>query len=340
MTPSLPTSSISHRMLEAIEQDLRCAASLLDAERCPEMAEMVAYHFGWDQPQAGAGGKRIRPLLTTLTCAAVGGDWTRSLPAASSVELIHNFSLAHDDIQDSSLERRGRPTLWARWGIAQALNTGDAVWSLAQLSLLRLREHGLPADIILRVQDCLGRACLRLTEGQHLDLSYERRPTVSIAEYQHMIETKTAALISAAACCGAIIAGAPDDIINTCGRFGTHLGIAFQILDDLLGIWGSTNRTGKPAGDDLRARKKTLPILHGLQHSEAFRTLWNDAASGDERIESMAHSLEGCGARDFAMASAERHTVQALEALAAIRPQGEAGEELRRLALRLLQRDR
>ncbi len=336
----MSASPLSSRMLAAIEQDLHQAVSLLDAQRCPQMAEMLAYHLGWDQPQGSGGGKRIRPLLTTLTCAAVGGDWPRSLPAASSVELIHNFSLVHDDIQDNSLERRGRPTLWARWGVPQALNTGDAIWSLAQLSLLRLGDHGLPCDIILRVQHALGQACLHLTEGQHLDLSYERLPSVSIADYQHMIEAKTAALISAAVRCGALIAGAADDITDACARFGTHLGLAFQILDDLLGIWGTSSRTGKPAGDDLRAHKKTLPILHGLEHSETFRTLWKAATPDEDQIQHMARALEDAGSRDFALAAAEHHTALALEALEAARPGGEAGDELGRLSRRLLQRDR
>ncbi len=340
MSPSDPAPSLTTRMLASIEQDLHQAVALLDPEHCAGMIEMVAYHLGWDDPGGSGGGKRIRPLLTTLCCAATGGEWTRSLPAASSIELIHNFSLVHDDIQDNSLERRGRPTVWARWGVPQALNTGDAIWAMAQLSLQRLPDQGVPADVTLRVQHALALACLRLTEGQHLDLSYETRTSVSVHDYAHMIERKTAALIAAATHCGAVIAGAADAICSACSSFGTHLGLAFQILDDILGIWGATSRTGKPAGDDLRAHKKTLPILHGLEHSEEFRSLWQRQGPGEDDIRRMATSLERAGSRDFALAAAKEHTDLALAALDAAHPQGEAGEELTRLARRLLQRDR
>ncbi len=334
------TPSLTARMLEAIERDLRQAVALLDAQHCSAMSEMIGFHFGWLEPGGSGSGKRIRPLLTTLACAAVGGDWPRSLPAASSVELIHNFSLVHDDIQDNSLERRGRPTLWARWGIPQALNTGDAMWSLAHLSLYRLRDRGTAPEIILSVQQALDQACLHLTEGQHLDLAYETRPTVSVAEYMRMIEGKTAALISAAVRSGALIAGASADASSAFARFGRHLGLAFQILDDILGIWGTTSRTGKPAGDDLRARKKTLPILHGLEHSDEFRSLWNRKPPAANDIRAMAHALETAGSLDFARAAAEEHTTLALAALDDVRLEGEAGEDLSRLAQRLLQRDR
>lgn len=340
MTLANTAPSLTACMLEAIERDLRQVVALLDAQRCPAMAEMIAFHFGWLEPGGSGGGKRIRPLLTTLTCAALGGDWARALPAASSVELIHNFSLVHDDIQDNSLERRGRPTLWARWGIPQALNTGDAMWSLAHLSLHRLRHQATDPEIILTVQHALDQACLLLTEGQHLDLDFEARPTVPVADYMRMIEGKTAALISAAARAGALIAGASSDASEECARFGRHLGLAFQILDDILGIWGTTSRTGKPAGDDLRARKKTLPILHGLEHSDAFRSLWSRNSPTENEISAMAHALETAGSLDYARAEAEEHTRLALAALHSARPKGEAGEDLSRLAQRLLQRDR
>lgn len=327
-------------MLQAIERDLHLAIGLLETEQYPAMVEMIAYHLGWLEAGGNAGGKRIRPLLTMLTCAAFGGEWRRALPVASGVELIHNFSLVHDDIQDGSRERRGRPTLWARWGVPQALNTGDAMWALARLSLLRLQAEGFPGDIVLEIQRILDEACLHLTEGQHLDLAFESQAVVPLGDYMRMIEGKTAALVSAAAQCGACIAGAAADIRSACARFGRHLGLAFQILDDILGIWGSADRTGKPAGDDLRSHKKSLPVLHGLAHSEQFRALWSQDATDEQALLALTSALEAAGSLEFARSAAEDHTTLALAALEEAGPSGEAGDELSHLARRLLQRDR
>jgi geranylgeranyl diphosphate synthase type I len=160
--------------LTAIEEDLQFAALPFPAGSYPELVEMVTYHHGWTGVQAGRG-KRVRPLLTLLACHACGGNWRAALPAASAVELIHNFSLVHDDIEDRSETRRGRPTLWARWGVPQALNTGDALFALAGLSLHRLLQSGLQAATVLAVQADLGRACLALTQGQHLDIARNLR---------------------------------------------------------------------------------------------------------------------------------------------------------------------
>ena len=150
-----PPDSLYDEYLEAIEDDLRRAALPFESGRYAELIAMVAYHHGWAGEGAGRG-KRVRPLLTVLSCQACGGDWHTALPAASAVELIHNFSLVHDDIEDQSATRRGRPTMWAKWGVPQALNTGDALFALARLSLLRLLVTGLRAPVVLAAQE-LGR---------------------------------------------------------------------------------------------------------------------------------------------------------------------------------------
>ena len=331
---------LASQMLEALEADLHAATAMLDSAVYAGMAEMVAYHLGWIEASTGGRGKRIRPLLALLCCAAAGGAWQDALPAASAIELIHNFSLVHDDIQDQSPERRGRPTLWTRWGIAQAINAGDALLVLARISTFRLRGAGHPESSVLEVQLALDEACLHLTKGQHLDLAFEGRDRVRVSEYIEMIEGKTAALVTAAATAGAALARPAPRILEAYREFGRNLGLAFQILDDILGIWGSPAVTGKPAGDDLRSRKKTLPVLFGLENSADFQEQWRAAAASEAAITAMSRELEACGALEHARSAASEHTDRALGALERARPQGPAAVELRELALRLLQRDR
>lgn len=327
-------------MLQALEADLQLSVSLLDDPRLQPMTEMIAYHFGWSESRPEARGKRLRPLLTLLCCAAGGGDWPMALPAASAVELIHNFSLIHDDIQDNSAERRGRATVWKRWGIAQAINTGDALLVLAHLAVGRLTSLGTSAAAALDVHSLLDDACLDLTRGQHLDLAFEDRVEVAEFEYLEMIQGKTAALLAAATGCGARLAATSQAAIEAYRLYGLHLGMAFQILDDILGIWGTPEVTGKPAGDDLRAHKKSLPILFGMDHSPTFRQQWASQRSDEDAIREMTNALEKAGGLEYARREAEDHTEQALHSLSWAVPSGPAGEELQRLTRRLLQRDR
>jgi len=333
-------SPLASQMLEALEADLRAATAMLGAGSYAAMAEMVAYHFGWIEGDARARGKRIRPLLALLCCGAAGGTWQEALPAASAIELVHNFSLAHDDIQDQSPERRGRPTLWARWGAAQAINTGDALLALARLSTFRLRGSGATESTVLEVQRTLDEACLHLTKGQHLDLAFEARERVTVDEYLEMIEGKTAALVAAATTSGAALARSAPRLLEAYRDFGRNLGLAFQILDDVLGIWGAPGVTGKPAGDDLKARKKTLPVLFALEQSAPFRRLWAAADDSEGSLGEMTRLLEACGALEHARAAAGEHTDRALDSLDRAHAQGQAAGELRAVALRLLQRDR
>ncbi|MEJ2607359.1 MAG: polyprenyl synthetase family protein [Anaerolineales bacterium] len=171
-------AALQEQILAAIEEDLQRSVASLDTPNYAEMHRMISYHMGWlDAPHAR--GKRVRPLLTLLSCASVEGIWQTALPAASAIELLHNFSLIHDDIEDQSEMRRGRPTLWSKWGTAQAINTGDAVFTLAHLSMLRLSEKATSSDLIQDLMLQFDRACLSLTQGQHLDIGFETRSTVS-----------------------------------------------------------------------------------------------------------------------------------------------------------------
>lgn len=333
--PALPVDD----MLEAIEVELRASVDLLDRDLGGDMVEMISYHFGWRE-QATGKGKRIRPLLSLLTCQAAGGDWQTCLPVACAVELIHNFTLIHDDIEDQSDTRRGRTTVWKRWGVAQAINTGDAVLILAHLACQRLRHTGVAPAIVLDVQRALDEACLRLTVGQFQDLAFEARLDVSEAAYLEMVEGKTAALIAAATQAGALVASAGAETVEAYREFGRHLGLSFQIQDDILGIWGAPEVTGKPAGDDLRSRKKSLPILYGLHTSDKFASSWSEPNHDDYGIDRMTRALENAGARTYAQAAAEEQVHLALAALDSARPLHPAVDELRRLSLSLLGRQR
>ncbi|MGA9532145.1 MAG: polyprenyl synthetase family protein [Anaerolineales bacterium] len=339
MTSTDRVGELRSEMLSALEVYLRGSISPLMSPPQSEMGQMVSFHFGWSDGDSGAAGKRIRPLLTTLTCSAAGGPWRAALPAAAAVELVHNFSLIHDDIEDGSHTRRGRPTLWTRWSLPQALNTGDALLILSQSTAHALSEEGVPAQTILSVLDALNAACLQLTIGQHLDLAFEQRPDVSLENYLTMIQGKTASLLTAACTTGALIAGVEPARISAYRAFGHHLGMAFQIQDDILGIWGVPDKTGKPAGDDLVAHKKTLPVLLGVASSATFRERWQERKPTAAALEAMRDALEEVGALDHTRKLAKEHTESALTSLAEAAPEGEAAGELRRLAEGLLRRD-
>ncbi len=332
----MPPSAFNE-YLDAIELDLKQAALPFPSAAYAELVEMITYHHGWTGVQSGRG-KRVRPLLTVLACLACGGEWRASLPAASAVELIHNFSLVHDDIEDRSQTRRGRPTLWSRWGVPQALNTGDALFSLAGLSLHRLLKSGLSEATVLAVQADLNRACLALTQGQHLDIAFETRDEIHEASYLGMVEGKTAALLTAATSIGARVAGAAPIRVEHMANFGRHLGMAFQMQDDILGIWGDPDVTGKPSGDDILCRKKTLPTLLGLERSEAFRALWSTANGDTGRLTAMRNELEACGSLEATQTAAAGHTERALTALADADPAEPGGSLLESLSRQMLGR--
>jgi len=331
-------SPASPAMLAAVESELRSVLRDLLPEPYAEMNLMVGHHFGWE---AGAApGKRIRPMLTLLCAASAGGDWRRAVPAAASVELIHNFSLVHDDIEDSSETRRGRPTVWSRWGIPQAINTGDFLYVASHLACHRLIAAGASVETALAAQHELDEASLHLTLGQHLDMAFEKRPTVPAEEYLHMIAGKTASLLAAAAAVGALVAEASAAACDAYRRFGWRLGMAFQLLDDLLGIWGEPDQTGKSVADDLRQGKKTYPVLLGLQRSPEFAGLWASARKTTPDVEGLSRALKACGAESDTRSEALTHTEQAMQALEAARPRPPAATELKALAETLLRRDR
>jgi geranylgeranyl diphosphate synthase type I len=329
----------TQEMLKAIEEELRKSVTGQGEPELSQYYSMLAYHLGWEGEGAGpdARGKRIRPLLVLLACAAAGGDWQNALPAAASVELVHNFSLIHDDIQDNSPLRRGRDTVWRRWGIPQAINAGDAMFTLAHLALLRLEKTTSP-KITTSAANTLHRACLQLTKGQYLDLNFESQKHLAMNAYWEMVGGKTASLLGACTELGAIVADVPTERRNLFREFGFKLGLAFQAQDDILGIWGDAALTGKSNESDLIAGKKSLPVIYGLEQKGPFAARWTQGQIQSEEIDDLASQLEKEGARNFTQESASKMTDQALSALREANPEEPAGEMLFGLANRLLGR--
>jgi geranylgeranyl diphosphate synthase type I len=304
------------------------------------LGEMLAYHMGWQGEGAGAEaqGKRIRPLLLLLCAAACGADWRAALPAAEAVELVHNFSLIHDDIEDASPLRHGRPTLWKLHGAALAINAGDALFSLAQAAVLDL-EATLGAAPAVEAARVLARTCQRLTHGQHLDITFEDRREISMPEHKRMVDGKTAALLEAWADLGGLAGGASPELRAALCRFGRGLGLAFQAQDDYLGIWGESERTGKSTESDLVAGKKSLPVVYALAQNGAFARRWRQAPVTPADVPAVTALLEEAGAHRYTQEAAARLTHAALEALEAATPSGgEAAAALKALADMLLAR--
>jgi geranylgeranyl diphosphate synthase type I len=326
-------SKLSAAYLPALEDELRRAVGSGPAHLA-EFYGMLAYHMGWTDGQAS--GKRIRPLLCLLACAAAGAEWERALPMAAAVELLHNFSLIHDDIQDNSPLRRGRETVWTKWGQPQAINAGDAMFTVAHLAPQALPARGVPASLALQVLRHFDETCLILTQGQFLDMSFEQRERVAVSEYLTMIEAKTGALIAAAAWLGALLGGADEARAGHFRQYGRSLGLAFQVQDDLLGIWGDPAVTGKSAASDLEKRKKSLPVVYGLEHSAEFAAAY---ARPGGAVGEMSLTLENLGARAFAQTKAAELTAEAQRHLAAAAPRGEAGAALEELTDQLLNRN-
>jgi geranylgeranyl diphosphate synthase type I len=332
-------SEYSQFLLPAIEEELKTVISNAKISEDPSMHAMLTYHMGWSGPGAGqkARGKRIRPLLLLLTAIANGGNWQLALPAAASIELIHNFSLIHDDIEDKSEYRRGRETLWKIHQVPLALNAGDAMFSLAFIALERLSQE-LNSEIIQKTHTLLAQTCLALTKGQHLDISFEGSEHVTTKRYLQMIQGKTAALLATTTQLGAFIAGADQDSVEIYGQLGLNLGIAFQIQDDYLGIWGDQAVTGKSAASDLIARKKSLPILFGLQQQGVFAKAWHQVEITESNASELAKMLENEGALGYTKEQAEYFTTRAMKVFQHKRIENPAVTALEELFDKLLKR--
>ncbi|MGV9315903.1 polyprenyl synthetase family protein [Streptomyces sp. NPDC003691] len=306
------------------------------------MDTVAAYHFGWidaqGRPADGDGGKAVRPALALLSAEAAGAPPEAGVPGAVAVELVHNFSLLHDDLMDGDEQRRHRDTVWKVHGPAQAILVGDALFALANEVLLELGtvEAG-------RATRRLTTATRKLIDGQAQDISYEHRERVSVEECLEMEGNKTGALLACAVSIGAVLGGADDRTADALERYGYHLGLAFQAVDDLLGIWGDPVATGKQTWSDLRQRKKSLPVVAALAAGgEASRRLGEllaaDAKSSDfdsfseEEFATRAALIEEAGGREWTSQEARRQHTVAIEALDAVEMPGRVREQLVALA--------
>jgi geranylgeranyl diphosphate synthase type I len=318
-TPTARLTELSERVGARMEHLLsaRTATSPLD--------RMQAYHLGWRDPslellEAPAdAGKRLRSALCLLACEALGGSVEGALEVAVAIELVHNFSLVHDDIQDQSPTRRGRPTVWALWGTAQAINVGDALYTRAYLAILA--SERLAESARLEAARVLAEACLALVMGQHDDLALQGAAIPDLAGYEAMIARKTAALLASSAELGALCAGADESARCAYHELGERLGLAFQYRDDLLGTWGDERVIGKSAAADVRSGKKSLPVVLALQaasaeQAERLGALYalpeRDAAASREVLA----LFDATGARATAERLAAARTQEAREALA------------------------
>jgi geranylgeranyl diphosphate synthase type I len=337
-TVALPSAVARTRAL--VDPALRAAVDRLS----PPLRLVAGYHFGWAEadgtprPAAG-GGKMLRPTLVLLSAEAAGGPAERAVPAAVAVECVHNFSLLHDDLMDGDVERRHRPTAWAAFGMARAILAGDALLALANQVLLDAGSPGERFEI-----RCLAGATDQLIAGQLEDVRFEDCLDVTVEECLRMAAGKTAALLACSASIGAIAVGGPGAVAVALADFGAHLGLAFQLVDDLLGIWGSPEVTGKPVLSDIRANKKSMPVVAALRsnttEAEELAGILADGGPRDEsEVVRAARLVDAAGGRDWTAAEADRQLGDAIAALDRVSIPEQVREELVELARYVTARD-
>ncbi len=286
-----------------------------------EVSDMLCYHFGYGPYAPGRRGKRLRPRLLLAVAQAEGARIDDALDAAAAIEILHNYSLVHDDIEDGDELRHGRRTLWAVYGIPQALNAGDALCAHSFLALMNARAHHSD-ERVLRMVRALHEAHATMCDGQSLDLAFERATLVDVTQYNRMIAAKTAALFGVSSELGALCAPCDTESVQRYQELGRAYGSAFQIRDDVLGIWGSVDATGKVTGNDIARRKWTFPVVWALGQppSRATRRIAEAYARGQAldalTVTGVIEALEELGAREAAnaavaeqLAVVERHPV-------------------------------
>ncbi len=327
--------SLFDTRVAAIDEEIRALLTQAEPALQPFYG-MMLYHLGLDTERRG-GGKRLRPVLCSLVYEALAGDPRGAMPAAAAIELLHNFTLIHDDIEDQDPRRHHRPTVWSVWGVPQAINAGDGMFATSRLAVQRLRATGMPAQRILDFASLLDQACVRVCEGQFLDISFESRTDVTAERYRAMAAKKTGALFSAAAEGAAILATDEAAVRASLARFGDEFGQAFQAHDDVQGIWATSERTGKVEMNDLTKRKKTLPVVlaferaSGRVRAQLEELFAPPAPLPAENVERIRAILDDLGVRPFIEREIDAHRERALHLLRGIAPIAAAAEPLRLL---------
>ncbi|MDH6548797.1 geranylgeranyl diphosphate synthase type I [Streptomyces sp. SAI-208] len=325
---------ILERVRASVDPELRSAVESLPGA----LRRIALYHFGWEHtdgtPAAGNAGKAIRPALVLTAASALGGERARAaaVRAAVAVELVHNFTLLHDDVMDRDTTRRHRPTAWTVFGDADAILAGDALQALA-LRLLAEDPHPAAGAAVARLAACVVELC----EGQHEDTAMQGLGpgAVTLDQVLVMAEAKTGALLGCACALGALYAGACAEDVEAMDAFGREAGLAFQLIDDVIGIWGDPSRTGKPAGADLAARKKSLPVVAALTSGTPAAAELADlyaAPYAGEDLARTALAVEEAGGRDWAQVQAADRMARAMDQLARAVPDPEAAGGLLALA--------
>lgn len=342
-SPPPPLPSVFGRYQESIDSALRDRLSVSD----PFVYSMLRYAMGWSDtsgsPVSAPQGKALRPTLCLLTCEAVCGDSRRAIPPAACLELIHNFSLVHDDIQDRDEYRRHRPTLWKVWGEPKALTAGNVMRIVADATVQGLRADSVPDSEINTVNRVLTEASLEMIEGQHLDVAFEGRSDIGMQSYLDMISRKTGALIRTPMHVGAIMGTRDPKVIDSFRECGRSLGYVFQIRDDVLGIFSEEETTGKPVGADIRRKKNSLPIVHAMSQADrAQRRMLEDTYDHetvtDTDVEAVLDIMDDLGTEEFANSLAAEHCERALEALADVEIPLNSRADIEELATFLLVR--
>jgi len=322
-----------------VDPAMRAAVDTLPAS----MRRVAGYHYGWwdadGTPRDGDAGKAIRPTLAVLCAEAVGGSIVDALPAAVAVEMVHNFSLLHDDVMDRDVSRRHRPTAWTVFGVSSAILAGDALLTLA-FDVLAGSGHARSQDAMRMISA----AVQDLVEGQCEDVSFEERSDVDLSECLSMAGEKTGALLACSAGIGALYGGGTAEQVEHMRVFGEHLGLAFQLVDDLLGIWGDPRVTGKPVHSDLVSRKKSLPVVaaltSGVPAADELAALYGrrDQLS-DVELARAAELVELAGGRSWTQREAVDQLDLALAELSQAAPVARAAAELDTLARLVTRRD-
>ena len=310
---------------------------------------MFRYYMGWadrdGRPLSAAQGKALRPTLCLFACEAAGGTVQQAMPAAVAIELIHSFSLIHDDIQDMDETRHHRPTLWAVWGIPRALVAGNVLRIVADMALGELANRGVSDETSARVVRVLTDAYLSMIEGQYLDLSYEGRHDIDASQYLDMIAKKTGALIRCSTKLGAVIGSRDEETVDTLESYGRSLGVVFQIRDDVLGVWGEEETTGKPVGADIRRKKNSFPVVYAMSAAddEDRRTLervYSKEQPSDVDVSEVLEVMERTGVKEHANVLMSEHCDRALNALSSLEIEPAVRGEAEELVHFLLVRQR
>ncbi|CAL9352784.1 polyprenyl synthetase family protein [Streptomyces sp. NPDC057340] len=326
---------------DVLSPALRSAVESLPAAE----SHVASYHRGWceadgaPRSDASGGGKAVRPALALLSAVAVGADPSRAVPGAVAVELVHDFTLLHDDVIDGDALRRHRPAAWSLFGTPAAVLTGDALLVAA----LRVLTQAAPERAGAAVRELVG-TLLELVEGQSHDVAFETAQEVSVADYLAMAAGKTGSLIGCACALGGVLAGADAARVGGLREFGRSLGVAFQCTDDVLGIWGRSSRSGKPVGADLAARKKSLPVVAALAArgtaAQRLRELYRTPhRPGEGDVELARHLVEEAGGRQAAEEEARRHLAAAMRYLSLARPTPDAYRQLHDIAWAMTRRE-